>query len=75
MAAKGSKSEQKAKKQLVENEMSKLSAQLKAKHAKELPSLGYKNNEGKEMSDFDNLVMAIASISSDSSSKPSRINK
>ncbi|KAM0951671.1 putative ubiquitinyl hydrolase 1 [Dioscorea sansibarensis] len=78
-AGKGSKAEQKAKKQLVENEMSKLSVQLKAKHAEELASLGYKNNGGKETSDSNNLVMAIASVSAsghgDSSSKPNRSAK
>ncbi|KAJ0980449.1 hypothetical protein J5N97_008704 [Dioscorea zingiberensis] len=77
-ATKGSKAEQKAKKKLVEDEISKLSTQLKAKHAEELASLGYKNNERNEKSDFDNLVMAIAGVSVTShgdSSKPSKSAK
>ncbi|KAH0978527.1 hypothetical protein GBA52_028246 [Prunus armeniaca] len=40
-AAKGSKAEQKAKKKQVEEEISRLSAKLKEKHAEELASLGY----------------------------------
>ncbi|KAH7661118.1 Ubiquitinyl hydrolase 1 protein [Dioscorea alata] len=78
-AARGSKAEQKAKKKLVDDEISKLSTQLKAKHVEELASLGYKSNEGKEKSDLNNLVMAIAGVSAtghgDSSSKPSKSAK
>lgn len=71
-AAKGSKAEQKAKKKQVEDEISQLSSQLKAKHSEELASLGY-NNAGGEKSDTNNLVMAIAGVSINNqgnSSKP-----
>ncbi|CAI0406977.1 unnamed protein product [Linum tenue] len=64
-AAKGSKAEQKAKKKAVEEEISRLSAKLKEKQAKELASLGYVSNtndiNGK--SKLDNIVMAIAGVS------------
>ncbi|XP_024032028.1 LOW QUALITY PROTEIN: OTU domain-containing protein 6B [Morus notabilis] len=62
-AAKGSKAEQKAKKKQVEEEISKLSAKLKEKHAEELASLGYTPKDGKEKSNLDNLVKAIAGVS------------
>ncbi|XP_047316617.1 OVARIAN TUMOR DOMAIN-containing deubiquitinating enzyme 5-like [Impatiens glandulifera] len=58
-AAKGSKAEQKAKKKQVEDEISKLMANLKEEQSNELASsLGYEDNKGK-----DNLVKAIAGIS------------
>ncbi|KAH1107178.1 hypothetical protein J1N35_010946 [Gossypium stocksii] len=60
-AAKGSKAEQKAKKKQVEEEISQLSTNLKAKHAEELASLGYSN--GNDKSNMDNLVKAIAGVS------------
>ncbi|KAK9281212.1 hypothetical protein L1049_004107 [Liquidambar formosana] len=62
-AAKGSKAEQKAKKKQVEEEISQLSSKLKEKHAEELASLGYSSNNGKEKSNLDNLVKAIAGVS------------
>ncbi|PON96637.1 OTU domain containing protein [Trema orientale] len=62
-AAKGSKAEQKAKKKQVEEEITRLSAQLKEKHAEELASLGYNNKNGNEKSNLDNLVKAIAGVS------------
>ncbi|OVA15029.1 Ovarian tumor [Macleaya cordata] len=74
-AAKGSKAEQKAKKKQVEDEISKLSTELKEKHAEELASLGYSNSDGKEKSDLDTLVKAIAGVSVQNqgdSSKPSK---
>ncbi|OMO63742.1 Ovarian tumor, otubain [Corchorus capsularis] len=62
-AAKGSKAEQKAKKKQVEEEISRLSAKLKEKHAEELASLGYSNSNEKDKSNMDNLVKAIAGVS------------
>ncbi|CAN6467462.1 unnamed protein product [Victoria cruziana] len=61
-AARGSKAEQKAKKKQVEEEISRLSSKLKARHSKELASLGYKS-KGTEANDIDNLVNAIAGVS------------
>lgn len=63
LAAKGSKAEQKSKKKQVENEISQLSTKLKEKHAEELASLGYSNDNGKDKDNLNNLVMAIAGIS------------
>ncbi|XWS46708.1 hypothetical protein CRYUN_Cryun14cG0091400 [Craigia yunnanensis] len=62
-AAKGSKAEQKAKKMQVEEEIFRLSAKLKEKHAEELASLGYSNSNGNDKSNIDNLVRAIAGVS------------
>lgn len=77
-AAKGSKAEQKAKKKQVEEEISRLSAKLKEKHAEELASLGYSTSDGKEKSNIDNLVKAIAGVSVTNQhdhSKPSKSAK
>lgn len=77
-AAKGSKAEQKAKKKLVEEEISQLSTKLKEKHAEELASLGYSCGNGNEKSNLDNLVKAIAGVSVTNQSehaKPSRSAK
>ncbi|KAJ4971746.1 hypothetical protein NE237_004845 [Protea cynaroides] len=74
-AAKGSKAEQKAKKKQVEDEISGLSTELKEKHAQELASLGYNNSNGKEKSNLDTLVKAIAGVSvatQGDTSKPSK---
>lgn len=74
-AAKGSKAEQKAKKKQVEDQISKLSAELKDKHTAELASLGFKTSN-KEKGDLENLVMAIAGVSVESiPSKPSKSAK
>lgn len=62
-AAKGSKAEQKAKKKQVEEEISRLSAELKEKQAKELASLGYSDTNKNEKSNLDSLVKAIAGVS------------
>ncbi|KAL5791737.1 hypothetical protein ACOSP7_000331 [Xanthoceras sorbifolium] len=62
-AAKGSKAEQKAKKKQVEEEITRLSAELKEKQAEELASLGYSKSNGNEKSNLDNLVKAIAGVS------------
>ncbi|WOL03394.1 hypothetical protein Cni_G12114 [Canna indica] len=61
-AAKGSKAEQKAKKKQVEDEISALQTRLKAKHSRELASLGYKPTESTEKGDLDILVKAIAGV-------------
>lgn len=74
-AAKGSKAEQKAKKKQVEDEIAKLSAQLKEKHSEELASLGYSSSNGKQQDDLNTLVKAIAGVSVTSSldrPKPSK---
>ncbi|XP_048423436.1 OVARIAN TUMOR DOMAIN-containing deubiquitinating enzyme 5-like isoform X2 [Pyrus x bretschneideri] len=62
-AAKGSNAEQKAKKKQVEEEITRLSANLKEKHAAELASLGYSASNGNEKSKLDTLVKAIAGVS------------
>ncbi|ONI21807.1 hypothetical protein PRUPE_2G090200 [Prunus persica] len=77
-AAKGSKAEQKAKKKQVEEEISRLSAKLKEKHAEELASLGYSTSNGTEKAKLDNLVKAIAGvsvISQPDQAKPSKSSK
>ncbi|XP_020690672.1 deubiquitinase OTUD6B [Dendrobium catenatum] len=74
-AAKGSKAEQKAKKKKVEEDISQLMSQLKARHSEELASLGYKNEDVTGENNLDNIVMAIAGISvkkSIESAKPSK---
>jgi len=74
-AAKGSKAEQKAKKKQVEEEITRLSAELEAKHAAELASFGYKPSGSSEKGNLDNLVKAIAGVSMSSnldSAKPSK---
>lgn len=78
-AAKGSKAEQKAKKKQVEEEISRLSTELKEKQAQELASLGYScTNNGGEKSNLDTLVKAIAGVSVSSqpeNAKPSKSSK
>ncbi|KAM1058074.1 hypothetical protein ACFX1X_031635 [Malus domestica] len=77
-AAKGSKAEQKAKKKQVEEEITRLSANLKEKHAAELASLGYSASNGNEKSKLDTLVKAIAGVSVTSQpeqAKPSKSSK
>ncbi|BBG97021.1 Cysteine proteinases superfamily protein [Prunus dulcis] len=77
-AAKGSKAEQKAKKKQVEEEISRLSAKLKEKHAEELASLGYSTSNGTEKAKLDNLVKAIAGVSvlsQPDQAKPSKSSK
>ncbi|XP_074583795.1 OVARIAN TUMOR DOMAIN-containing deubiquitinating enzyme 5-like [Curcuma longa] len=61
-AAKGSKAEQKTKKKQVEEEISQLQTQLKAKHARELALLGYTTSESAEKANLDNSVKGIASF-------------
>ncbi|CAH9095037.1 unnamed protein product [Cuscuta epithymum] len=67
VAAKGSKAEQRAKKKQVDEEISKLSAELKDMHNRELASLGFNNgnntNDQDSKGDLNNLVNAIAGIS------------
>uniref|UniRef100_A0A7N0TSL0 OTU domain-containing protein n=2 Tax=Kalanchoe fedtschenkoi TaxID=63787 RepID=A0A7N0TSL0_KALFE len=62
-AAKGSKAEQKAKKKQVEEEISRLSNELKEKHAQEIASIGYSSANGKDDSGMENIVKAIAGVS------------
>ncbi|CAA7401095.1 unnamed protein product [Spirodela intermedia] len=74
-AAKGSKAEQKAKKKQVEDEISHLLSELKAKHSEELASRGYKKAETKEKGDLDNLVLAIAGVSVASQENLAKVSK
>lgn len=74
-AAKGSKAEQKAKKKQVEEEISRLSAQLKERHAEELASLGYSASNGNDKGNLDNLVKAIAGVSVTSQAEHSKPSK
>lgn len=46
----------------MEEEISRLSAKLKEKHAEELASLGYSISSGNEKSNLDSLVKAIAGV-------------
>lgn len=64
-AARGSKAEQKAKKKQVEEEIAKLSGNLREKHVQELSSLGYSstNGSGDDRGNIDTLVKAIAGVS------------
>ncbi|XP_020597457.1 OTU domain-containing protein 6B isoform X3 [Phalaenopsis equestris] len=62
-AAKGSKAEQKAKKKKVEEDISQLMSQLKARHSEELSSLGYKSEDVTGKGNLDNIVRAVAGIS------------
>lgn len=74
-AAKGSKAEQKAKKKQVEDEISRLLSQLKAKQSEELALLGYKTTDSSEKGSLDSLVKAIAGVSvidHSESTKPSK---
>ncbi|TVU44488.1 hypothetical protein EJB05_03931 [Eragrostis curvula] len=74
-AAKGSKAEQKAKKKQVEEEISRLSAELEARHAAELASFGYKPSGSSDKGNLDNLVKAIAGVSVSSSSESAKPSK
>ncbi|CAN1199911.1 OVARIAN TUMOR DOMAIN-containing deubiquitinating enzyme 5 [Linum perenne] len=75
-AAKGSKTEQKAKKKQVEEEISRLSAELKEKQAQELASLGYVNtNDNGKGNNLDTLVKAIAGVSVSQPSDNSKRSK
>ncbi|KAL6541941.1 OVARIAN TUMOR DOMAIN-containing deubiquitinating enzyme 5 [Orobanche gracilis] len=62
-AAKGSKAEQKAKKKQVDEEISRLSSELKQRQTEELSSLGYSNITNTHKGKLDNLVNAIAGVS------------
>lgn len=62
-AAKGSKAEQKAKKKQVDEEISRLSSNLKEKQSQELASLGYKSSNTSQKGNLDDLVKAIARVS------------
>ncbi|CAN0899038.1 OVARIAN TUMOR DOMAIN-containing deubiquitinating enzyme 5, partial [Linum grandiflorum] len=74
-AAKGSKTEQKAKKKQVEEQISQLSAELKEKQAQELASLGYVNSHDSGKGNLDTLVKAIAGVSVTSPSDNTRRSK
>nr|CAD1823208.1 unnamed protein product [Ananas comosus var. bracteatus] len=66
-AAKGSKAEQKAKKKQVEDEISRLTAQLKSKHSQELASLGYQT--------ADDVVKAISGVAISGKNEPAKPSK
>ncbi|XP_010523994.2 PREDICTED: OTU domain-containing protein 6B [Tarenaya hassleriana] len=76
-AAKGSKAEQKTKKKQVEEEISRLSAKLKEKHAQELTALGYSgaNETDNKKGDIDSLVRAIAGVGVAAQPEHSRTSK
>ncbi|KAI4341704.1 hypothetical protein MLD38_026396 [Melastoma candidum] len=74
-AAKGSKAEQKAKKKQVEEEIAKLSIKLKEKHAGELASLGYNGTNVSSKENIDNLVKAIAGVSTSGQSEQGKVSK
>ncbi|KAL7157356.1 hypothetical protein ABFS83_02G072700 [Erythranthe nasuta] len=75
-AAKGSKAEQKAKKKQVDEEIHRLSTELKERQADELASLGYNSNNNTQKANLETLVKAIAGVSvnptSEQSTKPSK---
>ncbi|KAL1351040.1 OVARIAN TUMOR DOMAIN-containing deubiquitinating enzyme 5 isoform X1 [Arachis hypogaea] len=75
-AARGSKAEQKAKKKQVEDEVTRLSANLKEKHAKELAELGYSSGgNGNEKGNLDSLIKAIAGVSVANQPDRARVSK
>ncbi|XP_022953804.1 OTU domain-containing protein 6B-like [Cucurbita moschata] len=74
-AARGSKAEQKMKKKQVEEEISQLSAKLKKKHTEELASLGFSDSNGNEKNNIENLVKAIAGVSTTAQSDHSKPSK
>lgn len=74
-AAKGSKAEQKAKKKQVDDEISRLLSQLKAKHSEELASLGYKTTDSSEKGSLDGLVKAMAGVSVTNNSESTKASK
>jgi OTU domain-containing protein 6 len=59
----------------VEEEITRLSAELEAKHAAELASFGYKPSGSAEKGNLDNLVKAIAGVSMSSNSESSKPSK
>jgi OTU domain-containing protein 6 len=74
-AAKGSKAEQKAKKKIAEEEVLKLDAKLRARHAKELASLGFQSEDTKDVKGIETLVKAIAGVSTTAASQQARLSK
>ncbi|CAM6021580.1 unnamed protein product [Sphagnum balticum] len=74
-AAKGSKAEQKAKKKIAEEEVSKLDAKLRAQHAKELALLGFQGEDSKDVKGLETLVKAIAGVSTTAPSQQARLSK
>eukprot|EP00897_Mesotaenium_endlicherianum_P002273 jgi/Mesen1/2073/ME000151S01334 len=64
--AKGSKAEQKAKKKAVEEEVARLDAKMKARHTKELASLGFSEEKLADAPEMDivmeTLVKAVAGV-------------
>eukprot|EP00243_Klebsormidium_subtile_P001511 TRINITY_DN12685_c0_g1_i1.p1 TRINITY_DN12685_c0_g1~~TRINITY_DN12685_c0_g1_i1.p1 ORF type:complete len:334 (+),score=100.77 TRINITY_DN12685_c0_g1_i1:500-1501(+) len=79
-AAKGSKAAQKAAKHAVDEQIAKLDASLKKRHAKELAALGFgekeaESAEGKKPDDMDTLVRAIAGTSVGQQRGPSKAQK
>lgn len=74
-AAKGSKAEQKAKKKQVDEEISRLSTELKQGQADELASLGYNSSKGSQKGNLDDLVKAIAGVSVTNQAEQPKISK
>lgn len=74
-AAKGSKAEQKAKKKQVDEEISRLSSDLKEKQAQELASLGYKSSNTSQKGNLDDLVKAIAGVSVTNQAEQPKLSK
>ncbi|KAJ7523126.1 hypothetical protein O6H91_18G038800 [Diphasiastrum complanatum] len=74
-AAKGSKAEQKAKKKLAEEEVARLDQRIKARHAKELGSLGFLKDEKNDQDGLEGLVRAIAGVNTLGGSQPTRPSK
>eukprot|EP00249_Psilotum_nudum_P018245 c26711_g1_i1 orf=295-1317(-) len=74
-AAKGSKAEQKAKKKQAEEDIAKIDMKMRARHAKELESLGFSSDDGKESNGLERLVKAIAGISTLGGNKSQRSSK
>lgn len=74
-AAKGSKAEQKAKKKQVDEEISRLSTELKQRQTDELATLGYNSSKGSQKGNLDDLVKAIAGVSVTNQVEQPKISK
>lgn len=74
-AAKGSKAEQKAKKKQVDEEISRLSTELKQRQTDELATLGYNSSKGSQKGNLDDLVKAIAGVSVTNQAEQPKISK
>lgn len=57
------------------NQVSKLDAEMKARHSKELASLGFQGEEKEETASLDTLVKAIAGVTTSGGPQQTRVSK